>query len=236
MSPYIQHSTNQLLATLPIEDFERLTPYLERIVLKFGQIVYQSNEWIETAYFPEQAAISLVSRLSNHSSTEVGLVGNEGTIGLPIILGSNRSTHEAIVQIGGTALRLDAEILQKEFARGGALQQQLLRYTQARLSQLSQILVCQTHHAIEQRLARWLLCLEDRTNFSEFSLTQTSIAQMLGVRRASVTDAASILQKAELIRCRRGQIAILDRVELEARSCECYRLMALEFDRLLGIH
>jgi CRP-like cAMP-binding protein len=234
MSPDIQDSTNQLLAALPPEDFGRLTPHLERVFLKCGQSLYQLNEWMETAYFPEQAAISLVSRLSNHSTTEVGLVGKEGTIGLPIILGGNRSTHEAIVQIEGCALRLDAGILREEFARGEALQQQLLRYTQARLSQLSQILVCQTHHTIEQRLARWLLSLEDRTDFPELSLTQTSIAQMLGVRRASVTEAASILQKAELIRCRRGQIAILDRGELEARSCECYHLIALEFDRLLG--
>jgi CRP-like cAMP-binding protein len=236
MSPYTQHSTNQLLAALPADEFQRLTPHLERVVLKFGQILYKPNEWMETAYFPEQATISLVSRLSNNSTTEVGLVGKEGMIGLPIILGGNHSTNEAIVQIEGSALRLDAQICREEFARGDTLQQHLLLYTQARLNQLSQILVCQTHHAIEQRLARWLLSLEDRTDFPELFLTQTSIAQMLGVRRASVTDAASVLQKAKLIRCRRGQIAILDREELEARACECYRRIALEFDRLLGIH
>lgn len=234
MSLATQHSTNQLLAALPTDEFQRLTPHLERVVLKCGQILYKPNEWMGTAYFPEDAAISLVSRLSNRSTTEIGLVGKEGAIGLPIILGGNCSTNEAIVQIEGRALRLDAEILREEFARGQALQKRLLLYTQARLIQLSQILVCQTHHTIEQRLARWLLALADRTDFAQLFLTQTSIAQMLGVRRASITEAANVLQKAKLIDCRRGQISIVARGALETRSCECYGLIASEFDRLLG--
>lgn len=234
MSLQIQNSTNQLLASLPTEEFGRLTPHLERVVLKVGKILYKPNEWMGTAYFPEDAAIALVSRLSNNSTAEVGLVGKEGTIGLPIILGGERSTNEAIVQIEGSALALDARILREEFARGKALQKRLLLYTQARLSQVSQILVCQTHHAIEQRLARWLLALADRSDFGQLCLTQTSIAQMLGVRRASVTEAAKVLQQAKLIHCRRRQIAIVDREALKTRACECYGSIACEFDRLLG--
>lgn len=233
MSLAIEYSTNQLLAALPTEAFQRLAPHLERVVLKYGQTLYKPNEWMGTAYFPENTAIALVSRLSNQSTAEVGLVGKEGIIGLPIILGGHRSTHEAIVQSEGNALKLDARILREEFALGQALQKRLLLYTQARLSQLSQILVCQTHHDIEQRLARWLLALADRTDFPRLFLTHTSISQMLGVRRASVTEAANILQKAKLIDCRRGQIAIVAREGLELRSCECYSLIACEFKRLL---
>ncbi|HIK32716.1 MAG TPA: Crp/Fnr family transcriptional regulator [Oscillatoriales cyanobacterium M59_W2019_021] len=233
MSPQILHCANQLLAALPADEFACLVPHLYRVFLNFGQILYQTNDWMGKAYFPERATISLVSRLSNNSTTEVGLVGNEGAIGLPIILGGYRSMSEAIVQVAGSAIVLDAQILQQEFMRGAALQKQLLLYTQAHLSQISQILACQTHHAIEQRFARWLLSVEDRTYSPALTLTQTSIARMLGVRRASVSEAASTFQRAGLIRCSRGQIVILDRSQLEARSCECYRRIALEFDRLI---
>jgi CRP-like cAMP-binding protein len=227
---------NQLLAALPADEFQRLFPHLEPVFLRFGQILYKPDEWIKSAYFPECAVISLVSQLSDNTTTEIGLVGNEGTIGLPIILGGNRSASEAIVQTEGSALKLDAQILRNEFSRGETLQKQLLLYTQAYLGQLSQILVCQTHHKIEQRLARWLLSMSDRTHSHELTLTQTSISRMLGVRRASVTEAAKILQKAGLIRYRRGHVQLQDRTQLEARACECYRLITLEFDRLFGLH
>ena len=178
--------------------------------------------------------ISLVSVMEDGSTTEIGLVGNEGMVGLPIFLGGNVTTNSAIVQIEGNAVKMDAAILKSEFERGGQLQKKLLLYTQARLTQISQIAACKSHHLIEERLARWLLSVNDCVNQPELPLTQKFISQMLGVRRASVTEAAIALQKAGFISYRRGQITILNRKELEQAACECYSLIQKEFKRLLG--
>ena len=189
---------------------------------------------MKVAYFPGRAMISLVSIMQDGSTTEIGLIGNEGIVGLPIILGGDRSPSRAIVQIRGSALKLDAKILKQEFHRGGKLQQLLLLYTQALLTQVSQSAACNRQHTTEERLARWLLSVQDCVLSNELPLTQEFISNMLGIRRSGVTVAAGILQQAGTIEYRRGVITILNQEDLEAISCECYRLVQSEFLRLLG--
>ncbi|MEM9927383.1 MAG: Crp/Fnr family transcriptional regulator [Cyanobacteria bacterium P01_D01_bin.50] len=229
-----QISANQLLTALPAGEYQRLIPYLKPVSLVLGQTVYEPKELIEEVYFPIGAMISLVSIMTDGSTTEVGLVGNEGMVGLPILLGGQYSTNRVIVQIEGNAMKMDGNVLRREFERGKQLQKKLLLYTQARLTQMSQIAACKSHHLIEERLARWLLCVNDCVKKNELPLTQKLISEMLGVRRASVTEAAIALQKAGLIRYSRGQITILKRKELEKAACECYGLISSEFKRLLG--
>ncbi|MGB3640219.1 MAG: Crp/Fnr family transcriptional regulator [Rivularia sp. (in: cyanobacteria)] len=229
-----QISANQLLMALSTKEYERLIPYLEPVSLVLGQIIYEPKQPIKEVYFPLGAMISLVSIMKDGSTTEIGLVGNQGMVGIPIFLGGNIATNRAIVQVEGNALKMDASILKSEFERGKQLQAKLLLYTQARLIQISQIAACKSHHLIEERLARWLLCVNDCVNKPELPLTQKFISEMLGVRRASVTEAAQALQKAGLIRYRRGQITILKRKELEQAACECYGLILNEFKRLLN--
>ena len=227
-------SANQLLMALPPGEYERLLPYLEPVKFALGQVIYQPKQLIKEVYFPLGAMISLVSMMKDGSTTEIGLVGSEGMVGLPVFLGGNTATNLAIVQIEGNALKMDASILKSEFERGKQLQAKLLLYTQARLNQVSQIAACKSHHLIKERLARWLLSVNDRVNKPELPLTQKFISEMLGVRRASVTEAAQALQKAGLISYSRGQITILKRKELEEAACECYRLIHNEFNRLLN--
>lgn len=226
-------SANQLLMALPSGEYERLLPHLEPVSLVLGQIIYEPQQLIKEVYFPMGAMISLVSIMQNGSTTEIGLVGIEGMVGLPVFLGGNTATNRAIVQVEGNALKIDASILKSEFERGKQLQAKLLLYTQARLSQVSQIAACKSHHLIEERLARWLLSVNDCVNKPELPLTQKFISEMLGVRRASVTEAAIALQKAGLISYSRGQITILKRKELEQAACECYSTIKNEFKRLL---
>lgn len=228
-----QISANQLLMALPSGEYERLIPYLEPVSLILGQTLYEPKELIKEVYFPLEAMISLVSIMKDGSTTEIGLVGNEGMIGLPTFLGGDIATNRAIVQVEGKALKMDAHLLKSEFERGKQLQLKLLLYTQARLTQISQIAACKSHHLIEERLARWLLSVHDCVNKSELPLTQKFISEMLGVRRASVTEAAIALQKAGLISYSRGQITILKRKQLEQTACECYGLIHNEFKRLL---
>ena len=228
------NSANQLLMSLPSGEYKRLIPYLKPVSLALGQIIYEPRQPITEVYFPSRAMISLVSVMKNDSTTEIGLVGNEGMVGLPVSLGGNIATNRAIVQVEGNAIKMDASVLKSEFERGGQLQKKLLLYTQARLTQISQIAACKSHHLIEERLARWLLSVNDCVNKNELPLTQKFISEMLGVRRASVTEAAIALQKAGLIRYSRGQITILKRKELEQAACECYGLITSEFKRLLG--
>ena len=229
-----QISANQLLTALPPGEYERLIPYLEPVNLALGQIIYEPKQLIKEVYFPLGAMISLVLVMKDGSTTEIGLVGTEGMIGLPTFLGGNIATNRAIVQVEGNAVKMDASILKSEFERGKQLQTKLLLYTQARLTQVSQITACKSHHLIEERLARWLLCVNDCVNKPELPLTQKFISEMLGVRRASVTEAAGTLQKAGLISYSRGQITILKRNELEQAACECYGLIQNEFKRLLN--
>lgn len=224
---------NLLLKALPNSEYDRLIPYLENISLFSGQILYPANEPIEFVFFPNQAIISLVTSMEDGSTTEIGLVGNEGMAGISIILGDNSSNSEAIVQIENSAMRLPADVLKREFDRGQNLQKLLLLYTHALLVQVSQTAACNRRHTIEQRLARWLLAIRDCVEKDELLITQEFIANMLGVRRAGVTVALGSLQKAEIVRSTRGKITILDRLGLSARACECYRVIR---DRYRHLH
>ncbi|VEP14767.1 cAMP-binding protein [Hyella patelloides LEGE 07179] len=230
----MRKSYNKLLSALPNSVFQRLSFHLEEVSLSQGQTIHKSGELITDVYFPRQASVSLVLILSDKSTTEVGLVGNEGMAGLPVILGGKQTNSDSIVQIAGTAMKLPSQILQEEFQRGEELQKLLLLYTQAQLSQIAQIAACQSHHVIEQRLARWLLLVRDCTNKNTLPLTQKLISMMLGVRRASVTEAAISLQQAGIITYSRGQIVIVNSQLLETFACECYGKIKEEYSRLLN--
>jgi CRP-like cAMP-binding protein len=225
-------SVNQLLAALPTSEYQRLLPHLQAVILTPGQILYQPQEQIRYAYFPEQGLISIVTILDNGATIEAARIGKDGLLGIPIILGSDSSINSAMVLIAGKAMRLEAEILQQEFNRGEELQRLLLLCIQVRLTQIAQNVACQSQHKIEQRLARLLLSIHDCLEEQQFTLTQELIATMLGVRRAGVTNAAHNLQRAEIINYRRGNITILDRASLEQASCECYSIIRTEFNKL----
>lgn len=226
---------NRLLAALPREEYQRLVPHLEPVSLSRHQVLYEFGEPIRHVYFPNRAMVSFVSTMESGSTVEVGMVGNEGMIGLPVFLGGNTTTNRSVVQIPDSAMRMKADLLKGEFNLGGSLQSLLLRYTQALFTQISQSAACNRFHSIVQRLARWLLTVQDCVKSNSFALTQEFISYMLGVRRSGVTVAASTLQKAELIRYTRGQITILDQSGLKSTSCNCYRIVKDEFDRLLGV-
>ena len=225
---------NQLLAALPEIEYQRLAPYLEKVSLIRSLVLQEPYEKIEYVYFPNRAMISLVSIMEDGSTTEIGLVGNEGMVGLPVVLGGEFTHSRAIVQIEDGAMRLPAEILRREFLKGEVLQKRLLLYTQALFTQVSQSAACNRQHTIEQRLARWLLSVQDCVLSQELLLTQEFIAHMLGTRRSGVTVAANILQRAGMIHYTRGKIIITDQDKLEKQSWECYRLVQNEFLRLLG--
>lgn len=225
---------NQLLSALPESEYQRLSPYLQEVTLRCGTILYQPEEIIDTAYFPNTMMISLVSIMENGSTTEIGLVGNEGMIGIPIFLGGKSTISQAIVQIEGNCFKISANVLRQEFHRGETLQKILLLHTQARLTQVSQSSACNRQHKINARLARWILSVHDCVLKDEIPLTQEFISNMLGVRRAGVTMAANSLQKAGMIRYNRGKIVILNHKLLEETACECYRVVQNEFLRLLG--
>lgn len=225
---------NQLLGALPDEEYQRLIPYLELVSLKRDQVMYELEEFIEYVYFPTQALVSLIAIMENGAVVEVGVIGTEGMVGLPVCWGGNTTTNQAIVQVPGNALRLKAEYLKNEFDRGGKLQYFLLRYMQALFTHTSHSVACNRLHTIEQRLARWLLTVQDRVKSDELPLTQEFLSYMLGTRRSGVTEAASSLSQVGIIRYSRGKIQILDRNALEATSCECYQVVKKEFARLLG--
>jgi CRP-like cAMP-binding protein len=225
---------NRLLAALPREEYERILPHLGHVSLKLGEVVYESGGQMEHIYFPTTAIISLLYLMENGASAEMGMAGNEGVVGVALFMGGNTMPNRAVVQSGGSAVRMRAKILRDEFARGDAFQRLLLRYTQALLTQMSQTAVCNRLHAIEQQLCRWLLLSHDRLDSDELVMTQELIANMLGVRREGVTAAAGRLQEQGLISYVRGRIKILDRPGLEASVCECYKVVKDEYDRLLG--
>lgn len=225
---------NLLLCSLPTAECERLLPHLQPVTLLLGQIVYEPGERIDYCYFPTNSVVSLLYTMRDGSTAEMGLVGNEGVLGVPLFLGGQSTCSRALVPVGGDALRLPAKLLREEFAHAGPLQHVLLRYTQALITQISQTAVCNRLHSVEQRLCRWLLLCHDRKNHSDLLMTQELIASMLGGRRESVTVAAGHLQDAGLIHYCRGHIIILDRNRLELNACECYRVVEDEFDRLLG--
>lgn len=230
----LQQPVNRLLAALPDSEYGRLVPHLKLVSLSLEQVIYKAGEPITHVYFPHRSVISLVTTVEDGSTVEVGVVSNEGMVGIPVILGGNTTTTTAIVQIADSATRIDADILRSEFNKGGYLQGLLLRYVQAIYTELAQGCACNRLHTLEERLARWLLTVNDRLQLENFPLTQEFIAQMLGVRRSGVTVAASTFSRAGMISYKRGKISIVNREDLEATSCECYQVIQNEFTRLLN--
>jgi CRP-like cAMP-binding protein len=225
---------NRLLSLLPEEDYERLLPHMETVPLKLRDIFYNPREPIRHVYFPLTCVGSLVNLLEGGDSVEFGTVGYEGMIGLPVLLQTRSVPTQAICQVAGEAVRVSAEVFQTEMDRAGPVQRLLLRYTQYLFNQMAQTAACNRFHPIEERCSRWLLMTRDRVGRDEFTLTQEFLATMLGVRRATVTVAAGILQEAGLIRYRRGRVKIVDPESLEESSCECYRIIRDEYEALLG--
>jgi len=228
-------SENHLLAVLSDADWARVQPQpqLTLIDMPLGQVVYESGDRLDHVYFPTSSIVSLLYVMEDGASAEIAIVGNEGLVGIALFMGGETTPSRAIVQSAGRAYRLPAAILKEEFRRGGALQRLLLRYTQALITQMAQTAVCNRHHSIDQQLCRWLLLSIDRLASNELEMTQDLIANMLGVRRAGVTEAALKLQDAGLIRYSHGHIELLNREGLEQRVCECYGVVKREFDRLL---
>ena len=228
--------TNHLLASLPDEDYQRLLPHLEPVELPLGWALYESGGRLDHVYFLTDGIVSLLYVMENGESAEIAITGTEGLVGISLFMGGESTTSRAIVQSEGHAWRLPARFLRTEFERGGELQHALLRFTQALITQMSQTAVCNRHHTVEQQLCRWLLLSLDRLPTNELLMTQELIANMLGVRREGVTEAAGHLQNAGLIHYRRGHIKVLDRPQLEKRVCECYAVVKRESDRLLVKH
>lgn len=225
---------NHLLAALNSAEYQRLFPHLERVAMPIGNVLYESGDVLQYAYFPTTCVISLRYIMENGASTEIAVVGNEGIIGVALFLSGKTMSNQAMVRNAGYAYRLKAALFTEEFNRhNGPLHDLLLRYTQTLLTQMAQIAVCNRHHYLEQQLCRWLLISLDRLNSNELAITQESIANMLGVRREGITEAAGKLQQAGLIEYHRGHITVLDREGLEKRVCECYRTVKTELERLL---
>jgi CRP-like cAMP-binding protein len=225
---------NHLLAALPAEEYERLLPHLELVPLPLGRSIYEVGSHLGHAHFPMDCIISLLYVMENGASAEIAVAGNEGMVGIALFMGGEGITpSRAVVQSAGYTYRLRESVLKTEFSHGGSLQHLLLRYTQALITQMAQTAVCNRHHSVEQQLCRWLLLSLDRLSSNELAMTQELIANMLGVRREGVTEAAGKLQAAGLIHYSRGHITVLDRPKLEARVCECYSVVKREYDRLL---
>jgi CRP-like cAMP-binding protein len=224
---------NHLLAALPEADYARLLPELELIPMPLGWAVYEPGGRMSYLYFPTTSIVSLLYVMKSGASAEIAITGNEGLVGISLFMGGESTPSRAVVQSAGTGYRLKASVLKMEFALGGVLQHLALRYTQALITQMAQTAVCNRHHALDQQLCRWLLLSLDRTQGNELLMTQELIANMLGVRREGVTEAAGKLQADGLIEYSRGHIKVLDRPRLEQRVCECYAVVKKEFDRLL---
>ena len=224
---------NHLLDALPPGDFDRLLPHLELVVMNLGDVLYEPGIKLRYVYLPTSSIVSLLYVMEDGASAEIAIVGNEGILGISLFMGGDTTPSRAVVQSAGHAYRLKAERLKSEFDRFGPTMHLLLRYTQALITQMAQTAVCNRHHSVDQQLCRWLLLSLDRLASNELTMTQELIANMLGVRREGVTEAAGKLQDAGLIQYTRGRIKVLDRHGLEARSCECYQVVKTEFDRLL---
>lgn len=224
---------NHLLAALPEADFEPLLAHLERVELALGEMLYEPGVQMRYVYFPTTAIVSLHYITASGATAETAGVGNEGVVGIALFMGGDTTSSSAVVQTAGYAYRLERHVLQDAFNRAGLLQRLLLRYTQALMTQIAQTAICNRHHTVEQQLCRWLLLTLDRLPSRELVMTQELVANMLGVRRESVTQAAGNLQDAGYIRYRRGHIAVLDREGLQLRACECYEVVKTEMSRLL---
>ncbi len=224
---------NRLLAALPEAEFVRLAPHLQLVPMLLGDSLYEPGGQLQHVFFPTTAIVSLLYVMESGASAEIAGVGNEGMLGIALFMGGDTTPSSAVVQTAGHGYRLPGRVLKEEFNRAGQMQQLLLRYTQALLTQMCQTAACNRHHSIAQQLCRWLLLTLDRLPSNELIMTQELVANALGVRREGVTEAAGHLQAAGCIRYRRGHIAVLDRSGLEARSCECYQVVKTEFARLL---
>lgn len=227
---------NHLLAALPPAERERIFPHLKLVSLPLGKALYEPGDSLRYIYFPTDSIVSLLYVLETGQSAEISVVGNDGAIGISLFMGGETTTSRAIVQSAGFAYRLSGPRLKVEFGLHGETLHVLLRYTQALISQMAQTAVCNRHHSLDQQLCRWLLLSLDRLPTNELVMTQELIANMLGVRREGVTEAAGKLQKRGIIAYRRGHIKVLDRQKLEECSCECYRALKTETDRLLRFH
>lgn len=225
---------NQLLAALPVEERERLTPHLTPVTLPLGHTLYETGERLSHIYLPTTAVVSMLHVMENGASAEIAVVGKDGLLGVALFMGGETMPSRAIVQSAGGAYRLSGEVVRKEFALGGAVQRLFLRYTQALITQMAQTAVCNRHHSVAQQFCRWLLLTLDRLESNEIRMTQELIANMLGVRRAGVAEVASKLQHDAVIRYRHGVIEVLDRPALESHACECYGVVKQECDRLFA--
>ena len=232
----LPHSPNQnhLLGALPTEEFERLAPHLELVPMLLGETLYDPGGQLQHVYFPTTAIVSLLYILESGLSAEMAGVGNEGVLGISLFMGGDTTPSSAVVQTAGHGYRLPARMLKEEFNRAGLTQRLLLRYTQALVTHMFQTGACNRHHSIEQQLCRWLLLTLDRLPSNELVMTQELVASALGVRREGVTEAAGNLQRAGIIRYRRGHISVLERSGLETRTCECYAVVKKELGRLLS--
>jgi CRP-like cAMP-binding protein len=224
---------NHLLAALPDSEFRILLPDLEPVAMPLGQVVYESGSTMTHAYFPTTAIVSLLYVMESGASAEIGVVGNEGLVGISLFMGGGSTPSRAVVQSAGRGFRLKSRIVKEQFDRSGPLMHIFLRYTQALITQMSQTAVCNRRHTLDQQLCRWLLLSLDRLQGNNLLMTHELIANMLGVRREGVTEAALKLQRAGVIRYSRGNIEVLDRAGLEERVCECYKVVKVEYDRLL---
>ena len=224
---------NDLLRALPAAEFGRLFAQLEFVPMQLGEVLYESGSQLNHVYFPTTSIVSLLYVMEDGSSAEIAVVGREGMVGVALFMGGETTPSRAVVQSAGHAYRLKGQVLKDEFSRAATLQHLLLRYTQALLTQMAQTAVCNRHHSVDQQLCRWLLLSLDRLPSNKLSMTQELIANMLGVRREGVTEAAGKLQSAGLIHYSRGHITVLDRPRLETQACECYQVVKKEFDRLL---
>jgi CRP-like cAMP-binding protein len=228
-----QPEKNLLLGALGVEELRRMRRHLECVDMPLGKVVYESGRVVEHVYFPTTCIVSLLYGLENGASAEIAVVGYEGVVGVTIFMGGESTPSRAVVQSAGCAYRLPSRWVKEEFARGGPMQHLMLRYTQSLITQMAQTAICNRHHSVDQQLCRWLLLSIDRLPSPEIVMTQELIANMLGVRREGVTEAAGKLQRADVISYRRGHIKVLDRPRLEAMSCECYQVVRVETERLL---
>jgi CRP-like cAMP-binding protein len=225
---------NNVLAALEPAARDRLYPHLQLVAMPLGKVLYESGDVLRHVYFPTDCIVSLLYVMEDGASAEISVVGNEGLIGIALFMGGETTPSRAIVQSAGHAYKLIGQLLKDEFHRNGHMQLQLLRYTQALITQMAQTAVCNRHHSVDQQLCRWLLLSLDRLSSDELTMTQELIANMLGVRREGVTEAAGKLQKLGVIRYARGKITVLDRPKLEELCCECYAVVKKETDRLLA--
>ncbi len=233
MTQPIHPRENQLLAALPDAELARWLPQLEAVDLPLGKVLYESGSKMTHVYFPTTSIVSLLYVMEDGASAEIAVVGKEGIVGISLFMGGESTPSRAVVQSAGRGFRLNSSLMLQEFNRGGPGLHLLLRYTQALITQMAQTAVCNRHHSLDQQLCRWLLLSLDRLHSDELVMTQELIANMLGVRREGVTEAAGHLQEAGLIQYRRGHIKVLDRRRLEARACECYGVVKREYARLL---